>query len=58
MGVGRIQITENQTIVARKNCIWLVGWQSVGWIDLWSVVGFIASRSDGLFVCLLISRLE
>ena len=58
MGVRGIPITENQTIVAHKNCICLVGWRYVGWKDLWSVVGFIASRSDGWFVCLKISRLE
>ena len=53
MGVRRIPITENQAIVDRENCIWLVGW-----IDLLSVVGFIASQSDEWFLCLLISRLE
>ena len=32
--------------------------KKLGFIDLWSVVGFIASRSDGWFVCLLIGQLE
>ena len=34
------------------------GRRSVGWIYLWSVVGFIASRSDGWFVYSLIGQLE
>ena len=37
-------------MIARKNCVWLVGWFAVGRIDGLSVVGFIASRLDGWFV--------
>ena len=36
-------------MIACKNC--LAGWFAVGRIDGLSVVGFIASRSDGWFVC-------
>ena len=45
-------------MIVCENCLWMVGRRSVGWIDLWSVVGFIASQSDGWFDCLLICQLE
>ena len=51
MGVRRIPIPEIQAMIACKNCVWLVGWFAVGQIYGLSVVGFIASRSDGWFVC-------
>ena len=39
-------------MIACKNCVWLVvGRFAVGRIYGLSVVGFIASRSDGWFVC-------
>ena len=44
-----------QCMIACKNCVWLVGWFAVGRIYALSVVGFIASRSDGWFVCWYLS---
>ena len=49
-GVRRIRIPKMPSMIAFKNCVWLVGLRSVEY--RLSVVGFIASRrSDGLFVC-------
>jgi hypothetical protein len=45
-------------MIACKNYLWLVGRRSVEKMDEWSIVGFIASRSNGWFVSLLIGRLE
>ena len=50
MGVRWIPKPKIQAMIACKNCGWMVGWFAVG-IDGLSMVGFIASRSDGWFVC-------
>ena len=49
--VRRIPVPEMHATIPFKNCVWLVILQSVGYIDGLSVVGFIASRLDGWFVC-------
>ena len=48
---------KSQSMIACKNSP-MVGWSAVGWSDRsdgWMVGGWIYSRSDGWFVCLLIS---
>ena len=45
--------TGNSTMIARKNCVWLVG--LVGWSDRWIVGGWIYSKPVGWLVCLQVA---